>query len=386
MWVVWADAKVPRAPWALDHCYHAKWGGDAEPRPETTFEEAYEWADLDRLELAFRSDMFPDDEAKELHLGLSVLHSDADPDLALIDLDKVRDPDTGEVVPEAWEIVERADSFTEVSQSGTGLHVFVEGHLPGDMIQAEGEIGPGLDCHDQAASVELYSPIRFAAMTGEHVDGTPEEVRSRQRVVDELLREYDEEKAEKASSRKDHNAGTQGSDAGPEFPVNDRGGKSDAEIRAENGEGVYETDYYEEDLTGFAMPDPHNDDGPQGPQGCHPAHMPESSDPADALHYHMNPSENVWVCYSHGGHTGGGPLEMVYCLENGGRSACDALVKGTNVHDLLSDDEFLDLCVAAHNKYGFSDRPPRRALDQIAEDTYIPKKCTDALREKFSEL
>lgn len=42
-----------------------------------------------------------------------------------IDLDHVVDPETGEVQSWALEIVQRMDSYTEYSPSGTGLHIFV---------------------------------------------------------------------------------------------------------------------------------------------------------------------------------------------------------------------------------------------------------------------
>ena len=47
-----------------------------------------------------------------------------------IDLDHVVDPHTGEVQPWALEIVQRLDSYTEYSPSGTGLHIFVHGDIP----------------------------------------------------------------------------------------------------------------------------------------------------------------------------------------------------------------------------------------------------------------
>lgn len=49
-----------------------------------------------------------------------------------IDLDHVIDPESGEVSSEALKIVETMNSYTEISPSGTGLHVFVYGNLPGD--------------------------------------------------------------------------------------------------------------------------------------------------------------------------------------------------------------------------------------------------------------
>src|SRR5689334_11461229 len=42
-----------------------------------------------------------------------------------IDLDKCRDPETGTIHDAAQRLVERFDSYTEVSQSGTGVHIIV---------------------------------------------------------------------------------------------------------------------------------------------------------------------------------------------------------------------------------------------------------------------
>src|SRR5205814_7275808 len=50
--------------------------------------------------------------------------------IVFIDLDHVRDPDTG-LEPWAMQMVETFDSWTEVSVSGTGIHIFCFGHLPG---------------------------------------------------------------------------------------------------------------------------------------------------------------------------------------------------------------------------------------------------------------
>src|SRR5262250_2400416 len=47
--------------------------------------------------------------------------------IAGIDLDHCRDPETGRIEPWADEIVQQLDSYTEISPSGTGLHIFVRG-------------------------------------------------------------------------------------------------------------------------------------------------------------------------------------------------------------------------------------------------------------------
>src|SRR5215217_8096069 len=51
-------------------------------------------------------------------------------DLCGVDLDKCLDPGTGEIEGWAQEIIEELDSYTEISPSGTGVHILVRGELP----------------------------------------------------------------------------------------------------------------------------------------------------------------------------------------------------------------------------------------------------------------
>ncbi len=50
--------------------------------------------------------------------------------LCAIDLDGCRDPETGEIAERAWKIIEAVNSYTEVSPSGTGVHIIVYGVKP----------------------------------------------------------------------------------------------------------------------------------------------------------------------------------------------------------------------------------------------------------------
>jgi primase-polymerase (primpol)-like protein len=73
-----------------------------------------------------------------------------------VDLDGVRDPETG--VIEAWAqgIIERLDSYTEASSSGSrGVHVLVEAHKPGPRTQT-----------NALPNFEMYSRSRPALITG----------------------------------------------------------------------------------------------------------------------------------------------------------------------------------------------------------------------------
>jgi primase-polymerase (primpol)-like protein len=84
--------------------------------------------------------------------GIGFVFCSADP-FAGIDLDKCRDRETGEVAPWAEKILYRVkEGYVEVSPSGTGVHVIVEGTV------RDGGMRKG--------SVEMYGRGRFFTITG----------------------------------------------------------------------------------------------------------------------------------------------------------------------------------------------------------------------------
>lgn len=89
-----------------------------------------------------------------------------------VDLDHCRDPKTGDVEPWAWDVVATLDSYTEVSPSGTGLHVLLLGGLPA-------EAGNG----KRKGRIELYAKGRYFTVTGLHVEGTPVELNERSEAL-----------------------------------------------------------------------------------------------------------------------------------------------------------------------------------------------------------
>jgi putative DNA primase/helicase len=103
-----------------------------------------------------------------------------------LDLDNVRDPDSGELEPWAKDLVDRLDSFTEISASGTGLHIFVLGIKPGDACRRGQE--STLDRFEKA-ELEVYEESRYFAMTGERLEDTPATVEERNGTLSEV---YDE--------------------------------------------------------------------------------------------------------------------------------------------------------------------------------------------------
>ena len=69
-----------------------------------------------------------------------------------IDIDHCYDPETQELDPAAAEIIETVQSYTELSPSGTGIHILCKGALP------EGRKRRG--------AVEMYSTLRYFTVTG----------------------------------------------------------------------------------------------------------------------------------------------------------------------------------------------------------------------------
>ncbi|HEV8045824.1 MAG TPA: hypothetical protein VGP38_11625, partial [Rubrobacter sp.] len=91
-----------------------------------------------------------------------------------VDLDDVRDPETGLLTPRAAEIVSRLDSYTEVSPSGTGAKLWVRAELERAWKK------PG---------VEVYPHARYFATTGRTMPGSPLAVQSRQEELKALINE-----------------------------------------------------------------------------------------------------------------------------------------------------------------------------------------------------
>lgn len=99
-------------------------------------------------------------------------------DIYGIDLDDCRDPMTGKFQAWARHLVDLAETYMEVSPSGCGLRLFVRGE-----IEARAQ---------HAAQVELYSDGRYLTVTGNHVEGTPTEIREAPRTVEYLIERADQ--------------------------------------------------------------------------------------------------------------------------------------------------------------------------------------------------
>jgi len=124
--------------------------------------------------------------------GVGFVFTEDDPYVG-VDLDDCCNPESENVDGAARDIIERLDSFTEISPSGTGYHVLIKGDLP--------------DGRNRKGSVELYDNARFFTVTGNHVGGTPSRIARRQDALGAIHSEYvqdtDDDASESGYSRND---------------------------------------------------------------------------------------------------------------------------------------------------------------------------------------
>jgi primase-polymerase (primpol)-like protein len=94
--------------------------------------------------------------------GIGFMFSSGDPFVG-IDLDKCRNPETHEISAWAQEIISRVqEGYIEVSPSGTGIHVILEGKVRGGGMRKKVRVN-----EEVVGEIELYSRERFFAITGD---------------------------------------------------------------------------------------------------------------------------------------------------------------------------------------------------------------------------
>jgi len=115
----------------------------------------------------------------EKHNGLGFVLTRED-NIVCIDLDNCIGDD-GQICEEAMNIVRILNSWTEISQSGKGLHIFIRGTKPTDKCKATPR---------EFKSLEVYDSDRYIALTGNHLPNTPLEIIERQGGLNALCALY----------------------------------------------------------------------------------------------------------------------------------------------------------------------------------------------------
>ena len=107
------------------------------------------WSDFDDCNKAYQTTKKFDG----IGFVLSTDGTYGDPFFA-VDLDHCRDDLGGYIEPWAKDIIDRFGSYTEVSPSGTGIHIFGKGKLPGRGRK------------DSKLGLEVYDHARYMTVTG----------------------------------------------------------------------------------------------------------------------------------------------------------------------------------------------------------------------------
>jgi hypothetical protein len=160
-WVCWKATPKPKGSGFNKIPIVAGTGEPAKSNDPSTwrsYEEAVEYYEANRVKLA----------------GIGYVLSEKDP-FTGGDIDHCRDPQTGELDDRAKKLLQRFDTYSEISPSDTGVRFFCRGKLPGTGKAKDG--------------VELYDRGRFLTITGGWIGEYSGKIEDRSKEVFELYRE-----------------------------------------------------------------------------------------------------------------------------------------------------------------------------------------------------
>ena len=235
--------KQPTAPYDRGDARPVSWhfGLDDEEHPCTDFEAVRPWAGLSTT-----MDVYAPDRVLSDELGLGIIlpvdqgaDRPGDRTVTLIDWDDVRDPESGDIHPVVGRALAAVDCYAEISQSGEGIHQFVFGEIPGGLSKFIRHIDDEPFVGDDLPAIEMYQSGRVCAMTGDHVEGTGDDVADGQDMIDRLCWEF----------------GT-ADNAGPGTPSDPFSGQRDAD------EDIEDDHVPDHDTVGHALREAAEYDGP----------------------------------------------------------------------------------------------------------------------------
>jgi hypothetical protein len=176
-----------RAAWMVQNAgkmAYAPWSSTDEPAPcsehNTTADKCncdarWKWGHAPNRRPFEKAKLALDDPRFD---GLAFIQTEDDP-FVFVDGDDVRDPETGAVHPAFRAVLEHlGPTYADVSTSGTGVHAYYRGALPGDETAPSWPLDDEpFGANDELPEIELYSGKHVCIATGEHVSGTPTDAR-----------------------------------------------------------------------------------------------------------------------------------------------------------------------------------------------------------------
>lgn len=178
-WVCWK--KLPPPPGKSKHRkipVDPKSGGNA----DTTDPAA--WSSFDQAIDCF--------EKNHGLAGVGFVFTANDPYVG-IDLDECRDPATGILEPWAKAALDKLNTYTEISPSGTGVHAIAKGLKPGSGAKS--------------GHFEMYESKRFFTVTGQRIENYPSDAMHNQSGIEEIYNQHFETTLTQSIS---HNASNDG--------------------------------------------------------------------------------------------------------------------------------------------------------------------------------
>jgi primase-polymerase (primpol)-like protein len=124
-------------------------------------------------------------------IGFAILGAD---DLGVFDLDDCRNAQSGTLEPAAQRLISRANSYTEITPSDTGLRIILKAkgaklHRRQDVPNANGMV------------VETYRRCeRFITVTGDTLPGTPNQIADGDALLDDIVAKLDAAKQKSGAS------------------------------------------------------------------------------------------------------------------------------------------------------------------------------------------
>ncbi len=162
IWLCWLyeDAKVPKV---------------AGERRNAASDNPATWRSYETAIQALR-------DKPHLYSGIGMVLQDDDPYIGW-DLDGCRDPETGIIEDWALEIVRELDTYAEVSPSETGLKLWACGDVPHRSYATRLDEG-------KKRGIEVYAGVRWLAVTGWHLKGTPRTINRRTTQMTKLVKRH----------------------------------------------------------------------------------------------------------------------------------------------------------------------------------------------------
>ncbi|MBV1759251.1 MAG: hypothetical protein KMY55_15685 [Dethiosulfatibacter sp.] len=132
------------------------------------------------------------EQSEGVYQGIGFVFTKDDPYIG-IDLDNIID-DYGNMNKQAKGIIDSLDSYTELSQSGTGAHIIIRGRNP---------MKTGRKSKDKM--IEVYSEARFFVVTGEIIEGR-DIIQERQQQLKDLAEKHFNNQKAKKQERQSYNS------------------------------------------------------------------------------------------------------------------------------------------------------------------------------------